>query len=290
MNAKSKFIWILPLLLLCTTNPVNAQSLEDVFSAVVHLEQKEIHMLEIDGEQYEVWLKKPAVQAPEPHYKSKYGTAFFVVTSKHLFLVTAEHIAQVMTPSASTTIRDKSDRPYTISLQELWNKNEPLGWIFHEEADIAVLPLYPSRQIIDKLKGHFLKLDNINRDIKVPDRTMALTLVGFPLGLGVESYFSPISLDVKTSSGLLRMRRFDNNKLATFFLLDKAAAGGYSGAPIFKLPVTHIAPGITSRSFNFKCLGLVHGTISDKTGGKFAAVVPAAYIVETIEKYENRNR
>ena len=30
------------------------------------------------------------------------------------------------------------------------------------------------------------------------------------------------------------------------------------------------------------CVGLVHGTISDNTGGKLAAVVPAHFIVETI--------
>jgi len=290
MNTKAKFIWILPLLLLCRASHVNAQSLEDVFSAVVHLEQKEIHTTEINGEKCELWVKKPIEEVPEPYYYSVYGTGFFVARERQLFLVTAEHVARGITLETNATIRDTGDKAYTVSLQELWDKSQPLDWLFHGEADVAVLPLQPSQQIIDKLKKHFLSLDVINKDIEAPDRTVGLTLVGFPLGLGIEgSHFSPISLDVKAASGLLNMRRFDNEKIATFFLLDEAAAGGHSGAPIFKLSITHIAPGITSRSSNFKCLGLVHGTIGDKTGGKFAAVVPAAYIVETIAKYKEKN-
>lgn len=31
-----------------------------------------------------------------------------------------------------------------------------------------------------------------------------------------------------------------------------------------------------------RCVGLVHGTLSDNTGGKFAAVVPSIFIFQTI--------
>ena len=33
-----------------------------------------------------------------------------------------------------------------------------------------------------------------------------------------------------------------------------------------------------------QCVGIIHGTISDDTGGKMAAVTPSRYILETIEK------
>jgi hypothetical protein len=32
------------------------------------------------------------------------------------------------------------------------------------------------------------------------------------------------------------------------------------------------------------CVGIVHGTIPDDTGGKIAAITPSMYILETIDK------
>lgn len=35
-------------------------------------------------------------------------------------------------------------------------------------------------------------------------------------------------------------------------------------------------------------VGLVHGTLSDDTGGKMGAIVPSYYILEAIEQFEEQ--
>ena len=89
------------------------------------------------------------------------------------------------------------------------------------------------------------------------------------------------------------MPRFDNNKPSVFFLLDDPSISGFSGSPVFELP-TQLVVGTTQTFVNaYRLMGLVHGSIGDKTGGGFAAIVPSKYIVETIkmalQKHKNIN-
>lgn len=283
----NKWAWLCGALLLIFISGIKctfAQTIDEVSSAVVYLERKEILKQNIEGEMCEVWIKKLTEQNPQPYYKRFAGTAIFVSKDAALFMVTAEHIARQMNSDAIIIIRDEGSKPYTLTLQELWNKSESISWIFHDEADVAILQLHPNSQIIAKLKKHFLSLESLQKEIVAPEREKALSMVGFPLGLGVKEYFSPLSKEVKTSSGLLRLRRFDNRKEATFFLLSDPSVGGYSGAPIFELPGTYTKGQSLVFSSSFRCWGLVHGTISDETGGKFAAITPAAFIVQLIQR------
>lgn len=289
----NKWIWLcgvllLILLILSGIKCIFAQTIDEVSSVVVYLEQKEIFKQDMAGEKCEVWIKKPTEQNPQPYYNRIRGTALFVSKDTTLFMVTAEHIARKMNSDATVIIRDEGDKPYTLTLQELWNKSESVSWVFHDEADVAILQLHPNSQIIDKLKKHFLSLENLQKEIVAPEREKALSMIGFPLGLGVKDYFSPLSKEVKTSSGLLRLSRSDNKKEATFFLLSDPSVGGYSGAPIFEPPGTYTKGKSLIFSSGFRCWGLVHGTISDETGGKFAAITPAAFIVQLIQR-ESKN-
>lgn len=61
-----------------------------------------------------------------------------------------------------------------------------------------------------------------------------------------------------------------------------------SGAPVLLPVVPYGVPGkgllLPTLGTPTLCLGIVHGTISDNTGGKMAAVTPSIYILETIDK------
>jgi len=125
--------------------------------------------------------------------------------------------------------------------------------------------------------------------LEAPPRSRIVTVVGFPLGLGVrftgpDSKISPVSQEAKPSSGLITLNRFDTKTPCDVFLLDNPGIGGFSGAPLFILPGTYTqGPGIAfSRTTLF--VGLMHGTVADKTGGKLAVVVPSSFVVETLKE------
>ena len=115
-------------------------------------------------------------------------------------------------------------------------------------------------------------------------RDRLLTVIGFPLALGLNGKFSPIFKSSKAASGLLKLRRFDNKIETTFFILDDPSTAGFSGAPVYAQSEVRYG-GVGFGVGPFACLGLVHGTIRDNTGGKFAAIVPSYFITQTIERY-----
>src|SRR5579863_6491520 len=93
-------------------------------------------------------------------------------------------------------------------------------WVSHDKEDVAVTLLHPSNDVRAKLAGHFLPTKNILSDKNAPSRDLTLTTLGFPLTIGVQGHFSPISRNSKPASGLLTISRFDTHAPATFFLLD----------------------------------------------------------------------
>jgi len=70
-----------------------------------------------------------------------------------------------------------------------------------------------------------------------------------------------------------RYPRFDTKQESIFFCLENPSVGGYSGGPIFDLGYsTNGAIEITKEKT--VCHGIMHGTMSDNTGGKIAMVPP----------------
>lgn len=261
---------------------VFAQSVDNLATCIVYLQVAKTKTVQIDGALHELWIKKPADSAPKPYTDTFCGTGFFVVRDNTPYLVTADHIAQLMDATAMITIQTSGDRPLRFSLVDFLISKTAVKWNSSQEADVSVLQLSPSQQMFQNLKKHFLPFEILTATDQAPLREKTLTVVGFPLGLGVTERFSPISQESKPSSGLLRLARFDNNKIATFFLLDKPSVGGFSGAPVFEFPGAYSSGGGLTLGGKFACVGLMHGTISDETGGKFAAVVPSSFIVKTI--------
>lgn len=210
------------------------------------------------------------------------GTGTLVMNSKNeLFIVTASHVAVAMQTSGQIVIGDDNDQPININ----WNQlkiDTSIPWLHHAEADMAVVKIHPQNNIIEKLSGRLLPLHIFYPKKEAPSRDAQLTSVGFPYGLGVEGYFSPLTFTSRASSGLLTMPRADTNQPCTFFILENPSVVGYSGCPVFDLAIQKMGAMTTTSGHGTRCYGIMHGTISDKTGGKLAAVTPAYHLFDLI--------
>jgi hypothetical protein len=167
----------------------------------------------------------------------------------------------------------------TFDLSQLSGNHNP-NWITLPKHDVAVLPLDPPDTFRTTVRA--VSLEQICSEGGPPDLDVYLTTVGFPLKLGVQERFSPIVKGSHPASGFLRHPRGDTKAEAVFFILDDPSVAGFSGAPVFRLPQIHVG-SITVSQAPFSCVGLVHGTLSDPTGGKFAAIVPSSFVREAVE-------
>lgn len=270
------------LILICffsISREVWPQAAHDVFPAVVFLQGHQgVKKTTINGREVEVWIKDKTQKYPVPLNLSSSGTGFFVSNGPNLYIVTASHVANRIPFVAKATLYGPNDKPLTYDLSELAGV-QATKWTSHKEADIAVLPISPPenfRAAIRAVSYNQLATKNV-----APDLDIFLTTVGFPLELGVKGKFSPIVKVAHPASALFRHARFDNNIEASFFILDDPSVAGFSGAPVFKLPSVKVG-AMSSGQGAFECVGIVHGTFNDPTGGKFAAILPAFYIAETI--------
>jgi hypothetical protein len=128
-----------------------------------------------------------------------------------------------------------------------------------------------------KLEGRFLSYDQFHLDKTPVSRDFELTSVGFPNGLGAQGMFSPLTYRSYASSAFITMNRADTNTPCDFFMLENPSMGGYSGCPVFDLGYM-VVGAMTTTKEKTMCYGIMHGTVSDKTGGKLAAVTPAHYL------------
>jgi len=221
-----------------------------------------------------------------------YGTGFFValelpglVATEQPYLVTASHVAQHLTRNSTVTFRAPGDVPVSLLLKDLISGDDELSWQVHDEADVAVLKLMLDDSTLQVMQGRFLKFNSIAADESAPRRERPVMVMGFPLALGTIGRFSPVTSEAKPASGLLRVPRGDTKKEATFFVLDKPSIGGFSGAPVFQMPGPFASDGalvfqeLPARTI---VVGLVHGTMSDNTGGKLALIIPSKFIRDTI--------
>jgi hypothetical protein len=236
----------------------------------------------IENRIFEVWLKPVTGSGFIPTKEQSSGTGFFVSDNSHSFLVTAHHVAKTMSINSLVVLQDEKDRPITIPFSKLIKTNS-LQWTMCNDADIAILKLSLNSDIIKIMNGHFLQLSLIDDTLRSPILTKSLLTIGFPLNLINAERFSPILKESKPVSGLLNLQRFDTISISTFYLLDSPSIEGYSGAPVFEPPDNYLTNDLILGG-RWACVGLIHGTIADKTGGKLGAVVPSYYIIETIKQ------
>ena len=139
------------------------------------------------------------------------GTGFFVNATRPR-LVTASHVAAVLTPKSTLTVRMSDDRPASLLFEEVLPGVSQLPWRRHPEADVALLSVLLSEKTAPLFRGRFLPLTMVQSEEKSPQRERPLVVMGFPLALGTTGRFSPITSEAKPASGLLRLPRFDTNR------------------------------------------------------------------------------
>ena len=241
-----------------------------------------------NGKHYEVYLKDISTNRVEPLLDPVTGSAFFVSQEFDYYMVTASHVAKVISPNTRVILSDSLQKPFSIPINQIVQiENNKISWVEHKEADVSVIKLDIDRllELLNKgVKIDFIPTYAINYELEAPRRDIEITVYGYPLNyplrLDPGSRISSITKSYKASSDLIDMPRFDNKIVSTFFLVDDPSVGGFSGGPVISLPQT-IFRGSLILNSKVGVVGIVHGTINGKAGG-FGAITPSKYIIETI--------
>lgn len=219
------------------------------------------------------------LRTPTPQGRELVGTGIFIVKDgTEPYILTASHVAHGCNASTKVVISDSNSNSQSLDLSLF---NAQLNWKHHPVADVSVLRVNPNPSISAHLQGRFFPYEQLNTTTIPPSRDAYLTAVGFPHGLGATGRFSPFTFRSHASSSLITLSRFDTNTPSDFFTLENPGVGGYSGGPIFDLGYI-IVGAMTTNTGPTICHGIMHGTISDNTGGKIAAVTPCSYVSDIV--------
>ncbi len=217
------------------------------------------------------------LRTPDPKGGEKVGTGMFVLKDEDKpYILTASHVARECSAHTKAVISDAASNGHAVSLSLL---SPSLSWRHHPVADVSVLPVQPAESILPLLQGRFFPATQLNATTTPPSRDAFLTAVGFPHGLGALGRFSPFTFRSHASSSLVTLARADTGQPCDFFTLENPSVGGYSGGPVFDLGYVIVGSMTTSTGPTI-CHGIMHGTISDETGGKIAAVTPCSYVLD----------
>lgn len=220
------------------------------------------------------------------------GTGFFVLRGVDYYLITAEHVAKSMFPfSTHIGVNLANNSSIFIPINHILDSQSydytKIKWTTHPHADISVIKLNFNK-IKDTLGIDFLLYEEIEDVLKDPLRDRYLTVYGFPLNLGVGNKISPISKKYSPASGIMDFMRFDTSKASKFFLIDDPSISGMSGGPVVAMPQQLIINDTPVTIQQTWVIGLVHGTINAQGGG-YGAIVPAKFIVETLDSAPSSN-
>ena len=207
------------------------------------------------------------VSSPAPGENQIYG-----------WIVTASHVATETKDNTVIVISTKDGKAAMLPLRLFG----AIGWKHHPVADISVFQIQFNPMNQQFMQGRFFPYDHINLEHKSVSRDFELTAIGFPKGLGTEGLFSPFTFRSYASSGFVTLPRADTKKNSTFFCLENPSVGGYSGCPVFDLGYETNGTLTVTRDQTW-CHGIMHGTMSDNTGGKIAMVTPAFYLKDLIK-------
>lgn len=194
-----------------------------------------------------------------------------------VYLVTATHVSKDTNANSYILLCDKLNNPARRMLIEL---NASLNWADHKVEDISVLEI-DVKNNSDMLINRCFPYEQIEFNVNKISRDDELTSVGFPHGLGVFEKFSPFTFRSHASSSEITLNRADTNSPAIFICLENPSVGGYSGGPIFDLGAINVGI-MTSSQGPTRLIGIMHGTISDQTGGKLALFSPALFLKDLI--------
>ncbi|MBU4486598.1 MAG: serine protease [Candidatus Delongbacteria bacterium] len=255
--------------------------MDKMTKSVVYIEGEKVKIEKMNNVEYEIGIRSLGKKEFQPLTERITGTGFFVRNGDYLFLVTAQHVAKNLMSNVKLIAADSSGN----STSYLLDKNTI--WIYSENADIAIThivnPLIKNTFNDSAIDFSFLPTSETS---PVPE--LSLIVVGFPLGLGVQNKFSPLRRETNAASGLIDLKRFDIDKITTFFLLQDPSIGGYSGAPVFVLKTYKFGNTLMNSVDVDMCIGIIHGTYSDNTGGKLGLVTPTDKLYKLIYSYSNK--
>ena len=224
------------------------------------------------------------LRTPIDGTRFRIGTGMFVSSSVgenkfYGWIVTANHVARYTTEETDVIIATKDGKALSLKLILLG----PLTmWRHHEEADISAFQIMFSPVNKPFMDNRFFPYDHFNLTKNAVSRDFELTSIGFPQGLGISGVFSPFSFRSFASSGFVTLPRADIHTPSVFFCLENPSVGGYSGCPVFDLGYSTNGIMTTTKERTW-CHGIMHGTMSDDTGGKIAMVTPAFYLKDIID-------
>ena len=255
--------------------------IQDKFSTICYIESNVPQTLKENKTEYELLLRNG--DKIKPYTKRYSGTGFIVEREIDLYLVTATHVAINTNPNSLIAFRSNSGESKLFDLRKIAGSSDK-WWYHHPEGDISVIRIDP--ELIEKekcFKGHDMYF--INNSNPPDDRSIEITVIGFPLGIGFDvNNIEPISKTNRISSGQLRIPRFDNKVISRMFLVDDPSTSGFSGAPVFITDEEfYSAPARNDRDAVKDLIGVVHGTINDKKDGKFGAITISKLIIDAIE-------
>jgi hypothetical protein len=286
-----RFTFCIAALILTALQSANAQpDVEQMEGAVVMLKCSFPVMKNMNGKDYEVWLRDrdsgvlaPAIEREEA------GTGFLLQSKTNCFIGTAGHIAGSMTDRCVVTARAADNTPVQINLTDLIDSPSAdapgkVHWLRHPIADCALHPLNRSRPGFAKLSHVvWIPTEILATELNAPSKADLLTALGFPLGYGTEVTFAPLTKESKAASGL----RSEGG--VYFFLMQEPGIAGFSGAPFFTSGAPRMMFSPTNIAVVFSrttCWGLLSRTDGDSTGGKMARVIHSRHLVELITDFE----
>lgn len=212
------------------------------------------------------------------------GTGMFVSSpaggdNSYGWIVTASHVAKTTTNMTNIVIATADGKSQMLPLAMFGQQK---NWRHHPVADISAFQIEFNSSNVKFLEKRFFPFDHYNLEHKAVSRDFELTSIGFPNGLGTNGSFSPFSFRSYASSGFVTLLRADTKTPCEFFCLENPSVGGYSGCPVFDLGYSTNGVMTTTKEKTL-CHGIMHGTMSDNTGGKIAMVTPSFYLKVIID-------
>ena len=217
------------------------------------------------------------IRTPISDNRENVGTGSFIVKDNRIYLLTAAHVAIETNKNTYLALGDKKSNCIKVPIIELVDY---LDWNIHRTADIAILEMIPNKHM-QMFEGRCFPYDHINLTENIASRDDEITIIGFPNGLGIDGKFSPLTFRSHLSSGLITLKRADKNIYTEFFCLENPSMGGYSGAPVLDLGYS-VWGNATSTKDKTIMQGVVHGTMSDNTGGKIALITPTYFLKDLL--------
>lgn len=195
------------------------------------------------------------------------------------WIVTASHVACGTNQHTQLIIATSDGKAQKLQLSLFGSLS---AWRHHPVADVSAFLIHATPLNEQFLSGRFFPYDHLNIEHVPVSRDYELTSIGFPQGLGTNGSFSPFTFRSFASSGFVTLPRADTKANCEFFCLENPSMGGYSGCPVFDLGYSTNGIMTTTKEKTW-CHGIMHGTMSDNTGGKIAMVTPAFYLKDIID-------